>query len=30
MELIAIVQPASIQIREMWQMVRDTTMYPQA
>ena len=29
-ELIVIVKPASIQIRGMWQMRRDTTMYPQA
>ena len=30
MELIAIVQPVSVQNREMWQMGRDTTMYPQS
>ena len=27
-EYIAIVQPASVQIQEMWQLGRDTTMYP--
>ena len=27
-EYIAIVQPASVQIREMWQLGRDTIMYP--
>ena len=29
-ELIASVQHASVQIREMWQMARDKTMYQQA
>ena len=29
-EYIVIVQPASVQIREMWQLERDTIMYPPA
>ena len=28
LEYIAIVQPANVQIREMWQLGRDTIMYP--
>ena len=28
-EYIAIVQPASVQIRETWQLGRDTVMYQQ-
>ena len=30
MEYIAIDQPASVKIREMWQLGRDTVMYPPA